>query len=187
MTLTHALRTIVLASLASLAPGVCGTAQATLTNLGNVSTTVPTPFQGTVIPAGTFLDEFSFTLPANGGSGYSVLNFPLDLPGFGTFNTLFTTLTLVSDPDGTPFTSDDQILKTVTAPANATSLSLVWGPTAGGSMYLAVGGIANGTKGGLYSGAISVSAVPEPTIWLLMLGGIGLLGWMRVRKSENLS
>jgi hypothetical protein len=27
--------------------------------------------------------------------------------------------------------------------------------------------------------------VPEPGVWLLMLGGIGLLGWMRLRKSES--
>jgi hypothetical protein len=29
--------------------------------------------------------------------------------------------------------------------------------------------------------------VPEPGVWLMMLGGIGLLGWMRLRKSESFS
>ena len=28
--------------------------------------------------------------------------------------------------------------------------------------------------------------VPEPAVWLMMLGGIGLLGWMRLRKSESM-
>lgn len=27
--------------------------------------------------------------------------------------------------------------------------------------------------------------VPEPGVWLMMLGGIGLLGWMRLRRSES--
>ena len=37
------------------------------------------------------------------------------------------------------------------------------------------------------SAQTSSTPVPEPAVWLMMLGGIGLLGWMRVRKSENLS
>lgn len=41
-----------------------------------------------------------------------------------------------------------------------------------------------GTTG--VSGTLSVVAVPEPTVWLMMLGGIGLLGWMRIRKSEGM-
>jgi len=32
----------------------------------------------------------------------------------------------------------------------------------------------------------SITAVPEPAVWLMMLGGIGLLGWMRLRKSEGM-
>lgn len=32
----------------------------------------------------------------------------------------------------------------------------------------------------------SITAVPEPAVWLMMLGGIGLLGWMRLRKSESM-
>jgi len=33
---------------------------------------------------------------------------------------------------------------------------------------------------------LNVVAIPEPTVWLMMLGGIGLLGWMRLRKSESM-
>jgi hypothetical protein len=35
------------------------------------------------------------------------------------------------------------------------------------------------------TGSLSVTPIPEPTAWLIMLGGIGLLGWMRLRKSES--
>jgi len=37
------------------------------------------------------------------------------------------------------------------------------------------------------SGTLQVVAVPEPTVWLMTLGGIGLVGWMRLRKSESFS
>lgn len=39
---------------------------------------------------------------------------------------------------------------------------------------------------GKYHLAVSdIQVVPEPGIWLMMIGGIGLLGWMRLRKSET--
>ena len=184
MKLNHALRTFVLATVVSLAAGICSTANATVTDLGLISEGAPTIFQGTVMPAGTFTDTFTFILPPNGGSGYSVLNFPVTSNGQTIFNTLFTSMTLVSDPDGIPFNRDDKNKKTVVAGQNAESLSMVFEPTAGGHMYLIVAGATNGTLGGLYSGAISVSPVPEPGVWLMMLGGIGLLGWVRLRNGK---
>lgn len=33
----------------------------------------------------------------------------------------------------------------------------------------------------------TITLVPEPAVWLLMAGGIFLLGWLRVRKSEEIS
>jgi hypothetical protein len=144
-----------------------------------------------MIPAGVFNDLFTFILPANGGSGYSVLNFPLSFPG-GSFNTVLSTLSLVSDPDGIPFSPDDDLLASAVTPPSGSgdSLSLTWGPTAGGSMYLNVTGITNGATGGIYSGAISVSSVssvspvPEPEVWAMTLIGLGLVGF-RLRKQSK--
>jgi hypothetical protein len=149
---------------------ICASSQAkaATTNLGPVGFGA-LPFNGTVVPAGPFTDYYTFSLPANSGSDYSVLNFPLSIPSVGTFNTVFTSLTLVSNPDGVLFNSDD-----VTLQSSVSSVS--WGAGAVGNMYLVVSGTANGTLGGLYSGAIAVApeVVPVPAaIWLL---GSGLAG-----------
>jgi hypothetical protein len=31
-----------------------------------------------------------------------------------------------------------------------------------------------------------ITPVPEPTAWLMITGGLGLLGWLRLRKSANI-
>jgi hypothetical protein len=91
---------------------------ATTINL-SVGVGAPTPFQGLVAPAGIFTDIFTFTLAANEGSGYIVLDFPLAIPGVGTFNTLFDTMALVSNPDGILFNADDTVLETATGPTSS--------------------------------------------------------------------
>jgi len=162
--------------------GACAGANATTTLLGPVAIGTPTPFNGTVFTPGPFLDIFTFSLPANGGSGYSVLNFPLSIPTLGTFNTVFSTLTLVSNPDGIVGTPDDSILSSAVS-AGSDQLSLSFGPTGAGSMYISVAGVANGTLGaGIYSGAISVAAIPEPGTWAMLGLGVGMMGFALRRK-----
>jgi hypothetical protein len=160
--------------------GACTSANAATTDLGPLSIGAPTPFSGTVLARGPFLDVFTFSLPVNGGSGYSVVNFPLDIPGVGTFNTVLSTMVLVSNPDGILFNTDDTALSTVSGPAG--SLSLTWGPTSGGPMYLSIDGITNGDLGGLYSGAIAVSPIPEPSPWAMLIVGVALVGFSSVRR-----
>jgi len=167
--------------------GSCAGANATVTDLGTLSAGPPVPFSGTVLPAGGFLDIFTFTLPANGGSGYSVINFPLSIPGVGTFDTAFNSLALFSNADGILFNTDDQQVNIATG-TGVSSLSFTFGPTSGGSMYLMVDGIAKGTIGGLYNGAISVtSAIPEPAIWFFMASGIGLIGFLKLRSRHRVT
>jgi hypothetical protein len=165
-----------------LVAGACGAANATVTDLGAISLGPPTPFQGTVIPSGPFLDTFTFTLPNNGGSGYSILNFPLDIPGVGNFNTVFTNMQLVSNADGIIGNADDHVVAH-TSGTNVNSLSLTWGPSSGGNMYLTIDGIANGTVGGLYSGAISATVpIPEAATWAQLVIGLGLMGFAMRRR-----
>ena len=170
--------------------GACMTAQAAQQDLGDIPFGAPTPFNGVVLGPGLFDDVFTFTLPANLGSGYSVLNFPVSLPGTIDFNTIMNTMSLVSNPDGILFNGDDDTVATSIIPGG-NSLKLTWGPgdatfsSAGGHMYLAVGGIATGTDGGLYSGSISVTPVPEPEVWAMMLVGMGLVGFRLRHRSKR--
>jgi hypothetical protein len=127
-----------------------------------------------------------FNLPANGGSGYGVVNFPVNT-GSVSFNTIFSSLALFSSPSGTVGVGDE-LLTSETSSSGSNSgnaISLTWGPTAGGPMYLVVSGITNGSVGGLYSGAISVSPVPEPETWAMMLIGAGLVGFRLRNRSKK--
>jgi hypothetical protein len=160
---------------AFLLAGAAGSAQAATVDLGAVEIGTPLAFSG-FAPIGPFVDTFTFSLPANGGSGYSVVNFPLSIPNVGTFNAIFSSITLFSNPDGLLFNEDDTFLATASSGGpGVESLSLNFAGTGGGNMYLMVNGVSNGTIGGLYSGAISAAPVPlPPAVWMLGSALVGL-------------
>lgn len=164
-----------------------GSAQATVTDLGNVSPTVPTSFVGSVLTPGAFNDIFSFILPANSGSGYDALNFPVNIPETGNFNSVLSSISLYSNADGILFNADDTNLGSFLV-SGGNHTSFAWGPSMGGDMYLSVAGIANGSLGGLYSGSISVSpvsAIPEPETFAMFLAGLGMIGAMVRRRTTS--
>jgi hypothetical protein len=174
-------------ALALLTAGVCASAHAvvpdTITPVPNVQVGVPASFAG--YASGTsFWDIFTFILPANGGSGYSVVDFPLTI-GQGTFATTFTSVTLFSDPDGIPNSGNETALITANITNPSGPISLSWGPTSGGNMYLSVFGNTTGSLGGLYSGAINVSPVPEAETWAMMAAGLGLVGMQLRRRTRG--
>ena len=153
--------------------GASGLANAATVDLGAVGLGVPLPFSG-FAPVGGFFDTFKFSLPSNGGSGYSVVNFPLSIPSVGSFNTIFSAMALFSNPDGIEFNLDDTFL--VSNSTGGSSLSLTLPAAAGGNMYLTVAGVTNGSIGGLYSGAISAAVVPlPPAAWMLGSALVGLV------------
>lgn len=163
---------------------VVGTASAnaTVTDLGNVNPAIPTTFTGSVLSPGPFNDIFSFILPPNSGSGYSILNFPLSIPGAGNFNTIISSISLYSNADGILFNGDDTNIASFLVPGGNT-IGFTGEPSLGGSMYISISGIANGSLGGLYSGAISVSAIPEPETYAMLLAGLGIIGAIVRRRS----
>lgn len=171
-----------LATAAAVAAGLLATAgaNATTTHLGAAAVGVPLPFAGYVPAAGLFGDTFTFSLPTNGGTGYSVTNFTL-IPG--TFNTILNTLSLFSNPDNVLFNGDDTWLATSSVPG-VNSIDLAFAATPAGNYYITVGGVANGTMGGIYNGAISVSAapIPEPETYAMMLAGLAALGFLARRR-----
>lgn len=169
------------AVVAAMLSGAALAANATDTVLGAASIGAPLAFGG--YASGPFLDNFLFSLPANGGSGYSVSDFTL-LPI--QFNTVFSGMTLVSNSDGVIGNADDSIISTVLAPQGGSAmLSLSVGPNPAGNYYLSVFGITNGTQGGIYNGAISVTAVPEPESYAMFLAGLGVMGAIAVRRNKK--
>ena len=158
-------------------------ANAAVYDVGAVVPGIPSSFAaGVVGNSVSFGDLFSFTLPANSGSGYSVINLPFTFFGL---DTLISSASLLSNPDGviTGLTADETILKTVTSEAN--EIAFTYGPSAGGAYWLLVQGVTSGTAGGAYSGAISVTAVPEPESYAMLLAGLGVMGAIALRRNKK--
>ena len=177
-------------SVLAVLAGSCFAASATTTILGPVTTGIPKDFAG-LAANGSINDIFSFTLPVSGGSGYSATNFTL-LPGL--YNTILATMTLLSDPNGSVaaglgLSGDEQILASSVVPGGQL-LQLHYGPSASGNMLLNITGLATGTSGGIYTGAISASAVtpvPEPESYAMLLAGLGVMGAIAMRRNRSKS
>jgi hypothetical protein len=158
--------------------GSAFSAHAATYNLGTVSIGAPLSFNAAVTSSGPFSDIFTFTLPAGLSAGFSLLNFPVS----GLFNTVLTSASLFSNADNVLFSSDDTLVRgALTTP---TGISVANGPTAAGTYYLNVSGIATGSQGGLYNGAISVAAVPEPETYAMLLAGLGVMGFIARRRNN---
>lgn len=170
---------------AAVAVACSGASAATTTDLGLLDIGIePNSFGGGAAP-GTFQDIFTFILPPNGGQGYSVVNFTPNIPGLD-FKTIFASISLVSNPDGILYNADDVSVKSALSTDLGKSIGMSWnGSTAGGNMYLLVQGLASGATGGIYSGGISVSPVPEPEAWAMMLVGAGLVGFRLRNRSKK--
>jgi PEP-CTERM motif len=153
-------------------------AQASSYNLGPLQSGAPTSFNAIAGQPGQFSDIFSFSLGSGSSVGVSVINFPVT----GLFNTVLTSASLFSNFDGTAFNGDDSLITSYTASSNG--ISFTSGPVGAGSYYLNVTGIANGSLGGLYNGAISIAPVPEPETYVMLLAGIGVMGFIAVRRNK---
>ena len=159
-----------------------GAANATLSVLGAVTIGTPVTFSSLSAP-GPFSDTYTFSLPLNGGTAYSASNFSL-VPT--NLNALLNTLSVVSDPDGIPYTPDDQVLQTVTAPGSS-SIHIDLAAVAPGKYYILVSGINTGGQGGQYNGSISAVAapVPEPASYLTMLAGLSVVGFIAAARNRR--
>ena len=167
------------AAVAAVMVGAAVSGQATTIALGNAVVGAPLSFAGIAAPGG-FNDFFTFSLPPNFGSGYSAANFTL-IPG--VYNTMLSTMSLFSNPNGILFDFDDALLGSSTSPGD-TSLSLVQSTRPAGRYYLNITGVTNGTAGGIYTGAISVTAVPEPETYAMFLAGLGIMGAIAARRNK---
>lgn len=167
-------------SLVAVAALASAHAHASSASLGAIASSVPTSFNAASTSAGPFSDVFSFSLSATSSVGVSVMN----LPVAGLFNTIFTSASLFSNPDGVLFNGDDSLVTPGTLSSNAFSFSSA--PVGAGSYYLNVSGIGNGPQGGLYNGSISVAAVPEPETYAMLLAGMGVMFFIARRRNKTL-
>ena len=165
--------------------------------LGAISIGVPTSFSAQIPATGLSTDTFLFTLPTNGGSGYDLIDIPLNLGSLGTLHTTFTGMFLTwAGPNGVVGGGDDVFIKSSASPSPA-HLTMQVTPSdstfaiaaAGGNFYLDVVARGDGSLGGVYSGSIGVSAppVPEPETYAMFLAGLGLMGVIVRRRMRSQS
>ena len=85
-------------------------------------------------------------------------------------------------------TGDISITKATVGGIDMTSLAPgVWksdGSFAGGNLTVLIEGKTTGSGYGSYGGSISVTAVPEPETYALMLAGLGAIGFMARRRKS---
>lgn len=141
-------------------------------NLGTLTTPSTVTFGPNSVAAGSFLDKIFFSLadPSNTSIGTGQLTLTLNGTWFDH----------ISDLSANLFKSDNTW--------EAGGLDFSVSNLANGDYYLKVKGLADGSAGGLYGGAINLSTVtpvPEPSVWGTLLAGLVLMGFMAFRRKET--
>ena len=122
---------------------------------------------------GAFSDIFTFTPAAPFGSSAGLYLFNLALDGNGVFNPSFSITFGASDLSGNPLT----IFNGGPFPQGGVSV-----PNISGALTLHVTGL---SSGGSYAGALNViTPVPEPLTYGMLLGGLGVIGFMARRRKD---
>lgn len=138
----------------------------------------------------SFGDWIMFELPANGGSAYSVIDFPVAALNLGL---TFASLSLWNagadgEVGGTGANADSMIMQVGGTPNfQSPSLGFTVAPQAPGNYYLFVSGFTTESGGGLYNGSVAVFPVPVPEAetWAMMLVGAGLIGFRLRNRSKK--
>jgi len=150
---------------------------ATTIDIGNLTSYANGYTNATVTPVGAFTDYYNFTLPTLSNLGGTVQNAPLSL-SFSFLNTTYTmsyntgSLSMTLLQGGNPITN----------PGTSISLSNL----TSGLYSFKITGNGIGTNGGSYAFGAFAAPVPEPSTWAMMLGGLGLIGFMTYRRRQYL-
>jgi len=156
----------VLFGLMLLAGISAGSASAATYNLGTLATG-DTVFGSYNVGAGLFSDKVNFSLASGANLEGSVGNLELTL-GSKVIENISNLNVALYNSSGTQLGSGTDVTLSGLQPA--------------GNYYAVISGTGTGTKGGIYAGAFSVSAVPEPSTWGMLLMGLGLVGFTMSRR-----
>jgi PEP-CTERM motif len=148
-------------------------ASATVIAFGNVpvSPSAPLAFSETH-SAGAFSDTISFSL-VTGSLESSASSLKLSLGATTVFDIANLSYSLYS-------ANGDQIGGVYNG-NNTTYTNLL----TAGSYFFKVTGTATGSAGGVYGMSMLTAAVPEPETYGMMLGGLGLIGFVAARRKAN--
>jgi hypothetical protein len=183
----HAVAAVILA-------GIFGSAQAATVSLNGASFPYslgadPTAADSYVVThdVGSFNDVFTFNVSQASDTISSAVS--LYLPGINGgsafYNITGGTLSLYSDPGGDGLAGSNTLLGSTSW--GSTNGVLAVNNVAAGTYFWKVSGDAVGLNGGVYLYAADTAPVPEPSTYLMMLLGLGLLGFVAKRQLGNLS
>ena len=162
--------------------GFAMVASAAVTDLGAITPRTRKSFNGGAAGNSVvFGDLFAFSLSANNGTQYDVINFPLSFVGLD-MSLSFAALYANPDAVTTGFNGDEgQPLFHKLSVGNQVHFSY---PAPAGDYFLLVSGVTTGSAGGAYSGYISATPVPEPESYAMLLAGLGVMGANAVRRNK---
>ena len=173
--------------------GASVAANAAEQNVGTVKFDVPTSFNGSVLKSAgdataSLNDIIRFTPEGPAASaGFSVINFPLTLPS-GDLGLSLATVSLNSaGADGIIGDKDDVMLKaSVFSDLGNTNGHISFSydkPLAASEYFLTSPGLRAVPWEAHIRGSISISPVPEPETYAMLLAGLGLMGAVVRRRS----
>ena len=176
---------IVLGLLAMFA--LTGQAMATTTNLGPQASPASLFYGNTFsAPLTQFYDDFMFSIPT---VSVDSITSTINLGSFLGINNLQarlysgTTIYTGAVPGGVLQAWSTSI--PISMGGLSGTLAVINPITLGtGNYILEVRGDAVGTAGGSYSGVLNIAPVPETGEWLLLLVGLGLIGFIATRSSR---
>lgn len=152
-------------------------ASATVINLGTVPISPLEPMAFTETHTkGDFADTINFSI-ATGSLDSSLNNLKLTL---GKNNAV--TVYDIANLNYTLYTASGSQIGTSYGGSDATYTTSL---AAGQSYYFTVTGTATGTGGGTYAMSLLTAAVPEPETYGMMLGGLGLIGFIASRRKAK--
>ncbi|KAA3652749.1 MAG: PEP-CTERM sorting domain-containing protein [Proteobacteria bacterium] len=139
--------------------------------------------QHLAVPGSTFVDRYFFTLgqPVSGGVGLADIVYSYSFPGGGEgFDIAGLMASLWSDA-GTVGSFDSGADSQLASFGAGEQLSGSF-QLAAGSYFFQVGGTTMGMTGGKYAWSATVSPVPEPEQYGMLLAGLGLIGLIARRR-----